>query len=192
VDLSLSDRQRELIEIARGLGRDRFAPRAARYDEAASFPFENYDDLRAARFLALTIPERYGGLGADFATYCLVSCELGRWCGATALTFNMHAATMLWTSQMADDLAMSPADRESHERNRQAVYRRVLKEGAIFAQTSPLPGPTVPAKTLPVPDGGESLVINPTTGECRARWRRDLRWTREEFDKSCAHLGLSK
>jgi|KBSSwiStaDraftv2_1062776.scaffolds.fasta_scaffold07509_2 hypothetical protein len=64
--------------------------------------------------------------------------------------------------------------------------------GAIFAQTSPLPGPTVPAKTLPVPDGGESLVINPTTGECRARWRRDLRWTREEFDKSCAHLGLSK
>jgi alkylation response protein AidB-like acyl-CoA dehydrogenase len=149
VDLSLSDRQRELIEIARGLGRDRFAPRAARYDEAASFPFENYDDLRAARFLALTIPARYGGLGADFATYCLVSCELGRWCGATALTFNMHAATMLWTSQMADDLAMSPADRESHERNRQAVYRRVLEEGAIFAQTFSEPSHAAAAGRAP-------------------------------------------
>ena len=69
MDLSLSERQRELVGIARGLGRDRFAPRASKYDEAASFPFENYDDLRAAHFLALTIPERYGGLGADFATY---------------------------------------------------------------------------------------------------------------------------
>ncbi len=135
MDLSLTERQRELVETARGLGRDRFAPRAAGYDETASFPFENFRDLREAGFLALTIPERHRGLGADFETYCLVSAELGRWCGATALTFNMHACTMLWTSQMADDLGMAENDRESHERNRQGIYRRVVEDGAIFAQT---------------------------------------------------------
>ena len=149
MDLSLSERQRELVGIARALGRDRFAPRAAGYDEAASFPFENYDDLRAARFLALTIPERYGGLGADFLTYCLVSAELGRWCAATALTFNMHAGTMLWMSQMTDDLPMSSADRESHERNRQAVYRRVVEAGAIFAQTFSEPTHAAAAGRVP-------------------------------------------
>jgi len=135
VDLSLSERQRELVEAARKLGRDRFAPRAARYDESATFPFENFADLREAGFLGLTIPDRYGGLGADFETYCLVSAELGRWCGATALTFNMHCGTMLWTSQMTDDLPLAPADREAHEANRTGVYRRVIDDGAIFAQT---------------------------------------------------------
>ena len=135
MDLSLSKRQQELVEIARRLGRDHFAARAARYDETATFPFENYADLRTAGFLGLTIPERYGGLGADFATYCLVSAELGRWCGATALTFNMHCGTMLWTSQMMDDLPLAAADREAHEANRTAMYRRVIDDGAIFAQT---------------------------------------------------------
>jgi alkylation response protein AidB-like acyl-CoA dehydrogenase len=135
MDLSLTDRQLELVETARRLGHDRFAPRAARHDETATFPFENFADFRDAGFLGLTIPERYGGLGADFETYCLVSAELGRWCGATALTFNMHCGTMLWTSQMIDDLPLGPALREAHERNRSAMYRRVVDDGAVFAQS---------------------------------------------------------
>ena len=149
MDLSLSQRQRELVEIARRLGRERFAPRAAAYDETATFPFENFADLRDAGFLGLTIPQRYGGLGADFATYCLVSAELGRWCAATALTFNMHAGTMLWTSQMADDLPMTDADRESHEHNRAGIYRRVIDEGAIFAQTFSEPTHAAAAGRVP-------------------------------------------
>jgi alkylation response protein AidB-like acyl-CoA dehydrogenase len=135
VDLSLTDRQQELVETARRLGQGRFASRAARYDQTATFPFENFADLRDAGFLGLTIPERYGGLGADFESYCLVSAELGRWCGATALTFNMHCGTMLWTSQMIDDLPLAPAEREAHERNRSAMYRRVVGDGAVFAQS---------------------------------------------------------
>ena len=33
------------------LGREKFAPRAAQYDRDATFPFENYDDMRAAGLL---------------------------------------------------------------------------------------------------------------------------------------------
>ena len=122
------------IEIAARLGRERFAARAARYDREASFPFENYDDLREAGLTALCVPRRYGGLGADFATYCLVSAELGRHCGATALTFNMHVSSTLWTGALADDLEMTPAQRERHERHRAEHYRRITAEGAIYAQ----------------------------------------------------------
>jgi hypothetical protein len=68
----------------------------------------------------------------------------------------------------------------------------VMLAGATLAQTSPLPGPTVPPDTLPVPNGGESLGINPTKGECNARWRRDLRWTREEFENACAQLEVRR
>ena len=80
----LTGEQRRVVELVRGLGRERFAPRAPRYDAEASFPFENYADLREAGLLGLTIPKLYGGLGAEYATYALVSAELGRWCGATS------------------------------------------------------------------------------------------------------------
>ncbi|MDH6234794.1 alkylation response protein AidB-like acyl-CoA dehydrogenase [Mesorhizobium soli] len=125
---------KELIEQARHLGETVFAARAAKYDSEATFPFENYDDLRQHGFLGLCIPREHGGLGADFRAYCLVSSELGKYCGATALTFNMHACTTLWTGILADDLDMTPEQREEHERRRVGHFRRVIEEGAIFAQ----------------------------------------------------------
>lgn len=145
----VSARAAEWIETARSLGRERFAPRAARHDDEASFPFENYADLREAGFLKLVIPERHGGLGARYGDYMLVAAELGRWCGATALTFNMHTCTMLWTSQMADDLAMSEADREAHEQRRAGIYARVVEDGALFAQPFSEPNSAAAAGKAP-------------------------------------------
>ncbi len=127
-------RQEELILLVRKLGQEKFAPRAARHDRDATFPFENYDDLRRHRLLGLCVPEAYGGLGADFQTYCLVSAELGRWCGATALTFNMHASSALWTGPLADELEMTPAERTELESLRSEHFRRVVVDGAIYAQ----------------------------------------------------------
>ncbi len=129
-----SDRQRELIELAGALARERFAPRAAVYDQEATFPFENFADLRQAGFLALCIPERYGGLGADYSTYCLASEQIARSCGATALTLNMHASTMLWIGQLADDLEMSSRHRQEHEARRARVYQEVIERGHLYAQ----------------------------------------------------------
>jgi alkylation response protein AidB-like acyl-CoA dehydrogenase len=132
--MRLSDKQQGLVALAGTLGRERFAPRADKYDREASFPFENYADLREAKLTALCVPERHGGIGADFATYCLVSAELGRHCGATALTFNMHVCSTLWTGALADDLEMSAEQRARHERHRAEHYRRIVAEGAIYAQ----------------------------------------------------------
>jgi len=145
----LTPRQQELVETARALGRDQFLPRASTFDREGRFPTENYDDLRAAGFLGLVIPEKYGGLGADYRTYMRVAAELGRWCGATALTFNMHTCTMLWSSQMADDLNMSDEDRAAHEARRSGIYRRVVEDGAIFAQPFSEPNSAAAAGKAP-------------------------------------------
>jgi alkylation response protein AidB-like acyl-CoA dehydrogenase len=126
--------QGRLIDLAEELGRSRFAPRAARYDREASFPFENYADMHDAGLLKLCVPQRYGGHGADFATYCIVSAAIGRHCGATALTFNMHACSQLWSGRLADDLDMTPEQRSVHEEYRAEHYRRVVEAGAIYAQ----------------------------------------------------------
>lgn len=129
----VNEQQAKLIAKVRKLGPG-FAARAERYDAEASFPFENYEELRRDGLLGLCVPQQYGGLGADFSTYCLVSAEMGRWCGATALTFNMHACSALWTGRLADDLDMSAEERAEHETHRQLHYRRIVEEGAVYAQ----------------------------------------------------------
>ena len=63
-DLPLTDKQQRLMALARQLGRDQFAPRAAQLDRDAQFPFANYDDLRSSGLLALCVPEAHGGQGA--------------------------------------------------------------------------------------------------------------------------------
>ncbi len=130
----LSARQETLLTLAHELGRTRFAPRAHRWDDSASFPFENYDDLREAGLLALCVPESRGGRGADYATYCMVAAELGRFCGATALTFNMHSCSTLWIGLLADALPMTGEERAEHGRRRDAHFARVVERGALYAQ----------------------------------------------------------
>jgi alkylation response protein AidB-like acyl-CoA dehydrogenase len=130
----LTPQQRELIELAAMLGRERFAPRAAAIDREAVFPFENYADLRAAGLLGICVPKAAGGLGADFSTYVMVAAEIGRHCGATALTWNMHVCSTMWAGFIADDLDMTPEQRADHERIRALHFDRVVNQGKVYAQ----------------------------------------------------------
>jgi alkylation response protein AidB-like acyl-CoA dehydrogenase len=128
------EKRQDLIDLVNTLGRERFAPRAAAIDLDARFPFENYDDLREHGLLALCIPESHGGLGAGFEDYCLIAREMGKYCGATALSFNMHTISMLWSGEVCDDLDFTDAERRGHEESRAYWFGRVLAEGLLFAQ----------------------------------------------------------
>ncbi len=130
---TLTPRQREWVGRVAELG-PAWSARAARYDRDASFPFENFDDLRRAGLLGLCVPQASGGLGADFLTYSMVGAEMGRWCGTTALCFNMHVCACLWSGAIADGLDMSPAQRADHERIRALHYARIVSQGQLFAQ----------------------------------------------------------
>lgn len=129
----LTGRERELVATAEALG-PKFAARAAGYDREASFPFENYAELREAGLLGLCVPQAFGGRGADLRTYSIVSATLGKYCGATALTFNMHACSTLWPGILADDLDMTPEQRAEHEGYRRLHFKRVVEDGAVYAQ----------------------------------------------------------
>jgi alkylation response protein AidB-like acyl-CoA dehydrogenase len=123
-----------LIDQARRFGRRTLAPRAAQHDRDASFPIENFRDMHGQGLLAICVPKAAGGAGAGFAAYCLAAAELGRYCGATALSWNMHVCSTLWTGALADDLQMSAAERAEHEERRRLHYRRIVAEGALYSQ----------------------------------------------------------
>ena len=134
MDMRPNARQAELIAKARQLAFERFEPRAAELDRAARFPFEDYDDLREAGFLALCVPEEFGGLGADLETYCLVSEQLAQGNASTALTFNMHCLTMLMMGEMADAYEMGAEMRARHEELRAVNFREVVEQGVYYGQ----------------------------------------------------------
>lgn len=130
----LTEQQMELTALARRLGQEKFAPRAAQIDRDAVFPTENYRDLHEAGLLGICIPKADGGHGADFQTYSLVAAEIGRYCGATALTWNMHVCSTLWSGALSDDLEMPADERVTHQQRRALHYRRILDQGAVYSQ----------------------------------------------------------
>jgi alkylation response protein AidB-like acyl-CoA dehydrogenase len=134
MDMRPSPRQQELMDRAYKLAMERFAPRAAMHEREASFPIDDYADLHAAGLLALCIPESYGGLGADFETYCLVAEQIARGNASTALTYNMHALTMLMMGPLMQGIDLPPEVRERHEQLSARRYREVVAQGAFYGQ----------------------------------------------------------
>lgn len=115
------------VRTARELGQGRFRQRAATFDRENRFPTENYDDLRAAGLLALTVPSAFGGVGAAPVTYVGVLAEISKGCAATGLTFNMHCAIIDFLSQIAS------------AEQKQRYFGEVVAEGAIFASITSEP-----------------------------------------------------
>jgi alkylation response protein AidB-like acyl-CoA dehydrogenase len=78
MDLALSPEQEATRRAVRDWVDSVVAPAAIRNDREERFPQEALDGLKRDGWIGLTIPEQYGGGGADPLTYCLVIEELGR------------------------------------------------------------------------------------------------------------------
>lgn len=111
-----------------------FAKRAFDSDRDATFPFDNWADLKRGGLLGICIPSEAGGLGGDFVAYALASEELGRHCATTALTFNMHVATTLLVGQIADDMDLSSDERAVQHERRAELWRGVIEDQVIHSQ----------------------------------------------------------
>ena len=134
MDFRLTPRQVELVDRARRLAVERFAPRADKHDREASFPFEDFQDLRDEGLLALCVPKTYGGFGEGFETYCLVAEQIAQGDAATALCFNMHTTTMLKAGEVADQMPLSDEARALHEKRRARLFREVVEHGVVYGQ----------------------------------------------------------
>ena len=66
---------------------------------------------RRRAFLTLTVPKEFGGHGFSLGEYAMAGAEIGKYCGATALTFNMHNSSMMWSNFMYDLPNLTEADR---------------------------------------------------------------------------------
>lgn len=107
-DVYLAPEKRELVERVATLARDRFAGRAPLYDDTATFPREDFDDLYAAALLAPCVPREHGGLNlgpyrGDVFTLWMMTKELAKVDLSLARCWEGHANSLVILDGIADE-----------------------------------------------------------------------------------------
>lgn len=138
-----------------------FKARAQKVDEQATFPSENYRDLRNLGYMKITLPKEEGGDGFTLYDAILVHETLSSYCGSTGLA-------MAWTIQNVGELF----ENRYWPEEKLAQLAEAVKNGATinravseFAMGSPVRGGR-PATTA-VRDGEQWVLTgrkNYTTG----------------------------
>jgi alkylation response protein AidB-like acyl-CoA dehydrogenase len=147
----LTTREEEILEVAGTLADD-FAERAAEHDQDGSFPFENYEKMKEAGYLGLSVPEKLGGMGASLIEMCMAQERLAMGCPATALAVTMHISPIgqlstLWEAGLRPELADFLRDAATGK----VVYASMAAEPGFSILTD---SKTVATKV----DGGFSLT----------------------------------
>ena len=128
----------DIIQLCHDLGK-RFSKRAAKHDREASFPEEDFADLKEAGLLAIMVPKEYGGFGADFVTYTRAIEQLAIGSSSTALTYNMHNIAVGSIAEVELESIPGRHGREMRE-FRDWFFKEVVEGQKIFASASSEPG----------------------------------------------------
>jgi len=90
-DWVLTDRHRELRATLIDLCQREMRDNAKESDDHLKFPRRNLELLGEHGFLALTVPEEYGGLGENHVAYAMACETIARYgCASTAMCYVMH------------------------------------------------------------------------------------------------------
>lgn len=114
-------RQAEFMALADELA-DIAASQADAHDRDNTFPFDTFAELKRAGYLALTVPEEFGGRGATPLELMLAQERLARGSGSVALGATMHLTVVAGLSSGRG----FPPDLE------QRIYREVVATGATI------------------------------------------------------------
>jgi len=81
----LTDEQREIRDLVRGLARERIAPRAAEIDKSAEFPWDVVELFRDNEIFGILFDEEYGGIGASALMALVAIEEVSKVCATSGL-----------------------------------------------------------------------------------------------------------
>jgi alkylation response protein AidB-like acyl-CoA dehydrogenase len=145
----LSQEERQLLDSVRALARDEIAPRAAAYDRAAEFPWDNVKAINGLGLNAMFVPEAYGGAGMSYAAYLACVREISAACASTGI---------IWATNFH---AIKPViDFGTEEQKRRLLPR--LVEGALcaLAITEPDAGSDATHMTTRFTPDGDSVLVD--------------------------------
>ena len=146
------DFQKELLDTARRIGREKIRPVAAQYDRDGTFPWDLVKVFADSGFYGLWVPEEWGGVGRGVMDLVLVTEELSRWCGGISLSV---AASALGTFPILINGTQEQKDK----------YLPDLAEGkmlAAFGLTEPSAGSDAGSIQTRAVKKGDKYILNGT------------------------------
>jgi short/branched chain acyl-CoA dehydrogenase len=90
LNFDLTEEQQLVRQTVREFALRRVAPVAAELDRQQRFPYDLIAELAELGLMGMTIPEQYGGAGADTLSYAIVVEELTRIDSSVAITLAAH------------------------------------------------------------------------------------------------------
>ena len=90
MNLDLTEEQQLVRATVSEFARERVAPLAEELDREARFPYDLVSELAELGLMGMTIPEEYGGGGADTVSYAIAVEELTRVDSSVAITVAAH------------------------------------------------------------------------------------------------------
>ena len=153
MDFQLNEPQRILADLADRMGRELFAPKAARWDREHEYPRENVESLRRAGLLGMTIPKRFGGPERPLIDVVLAIEQIAKYCGVTA-------RIVVETNMGALGCVMAYGS----ETQQRETARRILEDGdkPAIGMTEPGAGTDLAALRTTATERGGCYVVNGT------------------------------
>lgn len=143
--------EQELVRAnVRKLAEERIVPRAAEIDQTGEYPWDLLELFKQQDLLGLSVPEEYGGSGADMLTYCLVVEEVARACASTSLII------------AAQELGLMPILLAGSEEQKQKYLPEIAKGDLIcaFGLTEPNAGSDAGGIRTKARREGDHYVLN--------------------------------
>jgi short/branched chain acyl-CoA dehydrogenase len=100
VDFELSEEQHAVRDLCREFATEVVAPAAEELDRAHEFPYSIVRQMGELGLFGLPFPEEWGGVGADFLSYCLAVEEVSRADAGVGIT--LEAAVSLGAAPIHD------------------------------------------------------------------------------------------
>jgi butyryl-CoA dehydrogenase len=150
MDFQLSEEQQMMRRMVRDFAEKEIRPITQEIDETGEFPWEVMRKLGSLGLMGLSIPEQYGGCGADAITYAIAVEEIGRVSGSIAITVSAHNGLGIYPIYLFG----------SEEQKQKYLPHLASGQGlAAFGLTEPEAGSDAGAiRTTAVLDGDEWVI----------------------------------
>jgi acyl-CoA dehydrogenase len=181
VDLTLTDEQKDLRELAHSFAEKDMRSVAWEHDRDGSFPKEVLQKAWDVGLMNTHLPEEYGGPGLDYLSGCLIEEEMGWGCSG------------IGTSLTCNGLATAPIMLGGSEEIKKKYLGMLTEEFklASFCLTEPDAGSDVSGMRTTAVKMGDKYVINGSKCFITNGSHADYYTVYAKTDKEAGHKGIS-
>nr|WP_244143361.1 acyl-CoA dehydrogenase family protein [Burkholderia multivorans] len=146
--LPLVEEERMILDSVKDLCASQLSPRAAEYDRAGTFPWDNLRAINALGLNAMFVPEAYGGAPLSYLCYLACVREISKACASTGI---------IWATNFH---AIKPLIEYGNEAQKSRLLPRIAEGGlASLAITESAAGSDATGmRTTFTPDGDDIVV----------------------------------